>query len=216
MNTTGEKLDNIMEEMLTEKFDQELRNKYSKTLESKYNVSRSSSTGPLANKKSGKVRLLYLLLVPLLLVLAYFGYNYINKMKEDSVTIYLAENNILYQGATRNETTTLSDNKQKAYQAFNKQDYKQFSTLMASGEELTTEDQFFIAFANMKEQNYKVAGQQFSSLLNKIQAGQKYYEETNLYQALCLMKTDKSRFKQLYDTLAANSYTKKELDKILD
>jgi len=216
INLTGEKLDQLMKELLTEKFDADLRNKYADTLKSEYQVLRTDSSSTQKPSKKSASKLAIIALVAVLALVAYFAYSSLNASKENSVPQYLAENNMLYQGAYRNEVVTTTTAKAIAYQAFNKLEYDQFISLMASTTDLTNEDRFFIAYSKMKKENYTEAGNEFFKLSQMIRPEEKYYEETKLYQALCLLETDKSKFQNLFDSLEDNSWVKSELQNILN
>lgn len=216
INTNGEKLDQLMKELLTEKFDAELRNKYADTLESEYKVFRKGNGTDHKPNKNITSKFVILLLVIGLGLASYFAYSSMNASTKNTVPQYLAENNMLYQGAYRNEVLSTSNTKAFAYQSFNKLEYDQFLSLMSSISELTNEDRFFIAYSKMKKEDYQEAGNEFTELSNKIKPEEKYYEETKLYQALCLMKTDESKFQNLIDALEDNAWVKNELEKILN
>lgn len=68
----------------------------------------------------------------------------------------------------------------------------------------------------MKKENYAAAGNDFIEISKEIKTGEKYYTETKLYHALCLLETDKRRFQEIFNSMEDNSWAKNELNKILN
>jgi len=214
MNLKGEKLDQLMKEILEEKFDNELKSKYSKILQDEFDVQRHDKNQAKPKRVASKVGLLVLLL-SVIMSAGYFVINHLSKSQNELPT-YLAENQLLYQGSTRNETKIMTASKSRAYNLFNKGEYKTFLELLSSESRISTEDTFFRGYARMVQESYQEALIDFDGLLKTLQPGQKYYQEAILYKGICLSKVDESKFRTYYKELNSKSYAKGEIDKIFN
>lgn len=214
INLTGEKLDQHMKEMLEEKFEHELKEKYSNILKSKYNIERESAT---VTAPKSKRTVPYILALIGIILSGYFTINLLLKKEAPKAHQYLAmaENQLNHLGSDRNQSSEKSLNKVKAYDAFNKKDYNSFNELMLSEKPLNLEDRFFLAYTKMYEERYAEALSEFNTLHDIMNSKQKYYQEIELYKALCLLEIDRVKFDKLYQGLENNSWAKKELNKIL-
>jgi len=210
LNTPSDKLDKLMKEILQEKFDKELKAKYENILANDYNVHRTQVEESNSNSKP------LIIVLFTLLTLALAGYFVMQNLRSDKnqVNQYLAENQLHYQGTTRNETANFDEIMSRAYVAFNQSQYKEFLQITATLSDLSKEDLFFRGYARMRVENYKAALQDFESVLKETEPQQKYYEELLLYKAICLQKLDQASFDKFYQKLNKSSWAKDELNKI--
>ncbi len=215
MSTEDEKLDDIMKKMMEEKFDSELKDRYSNILKEEYDLVQQKSNERKASflKRVLSSKIFLTLALLLLLGLAYLLVN--NQSDKDKVEQYIAQNTIRYQETTRNEDIQVIQNKIAAYLAFNKAEYESFLELIDQENKLNTEDRFFVAYSKMKLKDFNSAATDFEMVISRLNPQQKYYNEAQLYLALCYLNTNKAKFNQLYDKLEDQSWSKKELDKIL-
>ena len=212
IETRGEQLDLLMKEFLEEKFDDELKSKYSKILQEDLDVKRSGKVKRLKPRSYLKVASILILLVGAAIG-AYFIMNSL-RGGSDGVQQYLAQHQLLFQDSNRNDAAVLSPSKSAAYLEFNKGAYEEYLKMISTVTDRSADDQFFIGYARMMEDDFSGALQALEIFCTDLQPEQKYYQEANLYKAICLLKTDENKFDDYFKTLANDSWIKGELDKM--
>jgi len=211
-STTSQRLDHLMKEILQNKFDSELKNRYEESLKTNYDVYRDRPSQASSNKLWKAIAAVAILAT---MVLSYVVLQQMEPENDKTkVQQYLAENVMLYHGVSRSAELPNNKAREMAYEAFNNGNYEAFINRIQTSSPLTTEDKFFQAYAKMITENYTTAVAEFKTINASLVAGQDYYDESNLYYAICLQLTNPEEYSKLYETLKDKSWVKQQLDKL--
>lgn len=213
-HTTGENLDNTMKLLMKHKFDHDLKEHYKKAFQEDFNKFELDQTEK-GNQTSNLLKWSFLLLV--IGLISFTGYQFMKTQAPNNkilVNQYLAANQLKYHGVKRSNEAAQQLPTSKSFIAFNDGQYTEVINTFKTKSSLSLEEQFFYNFSLMKIEDFKTALAGYNTLLTQLKPSDNYFQETQLYKALCLKALDSNEYKAFVSTLPENSWEKTELAKI--
>lgn len=209
-----EKTEQIMKQLLHEKFDAELKTKYSEILEKEYAVSKEKIVKLDSTKSSNRKWVVLIISLLGVIGLAYLIFTSMHSNPQKDVQKYLAMNSMEYQGTMRDADVASNENRVAAFEAINQRDYAKAKVEFGKISPLSLEDQFYFSYAQLRTKEYQIAKQGFKALVDNATSDQSYLEESRMFYGLCLMATNDESLENYIEQLKIDSWSRKELESI--
>jgi len=220
-NTPINQLEDIMRDLLKDKFDQELKDHYKLILKEKYHYHKNENLNPKTNSYkiyAPKYVLLALLIGALFFVIKNIS-NTNSKIENDSIVHqYLVENTFYYNDNYRgNLENRIDQNRALGFSNTNARNYEKALNHFELISTKTIEDKFFIAYCKLNLLRSEEAFSDFKLIQPSISASDKYYHELRLYTAFSLFSLNNiDELNSYTHTWDKNSWEYIELNKIMN
>lgn len=206
-NISKKEEDQIFEELLKKKYDNELRTKWQEKLTKDHGISREHSSLHRKTSSGKYLKLILAAAASIALIVTLQLFNVTSNNVSELAQQYLDDQEILHPGASKG-TAEESNDRTLAIQAFNQKEYNRSILLFSTLSKASDEDRYYLGLSYLLNKQYKEAIQEFET--TKIKSN-RFSQEINWYLSLTyLLNQQNNKAKKVLKSIKTNDwkYTK--------
>ena len=211
MNSTPEEVENIMEKLISQKFDQEKIDKYQEILSKKYGIERSPAEQD-QKPSTGKIRYLYLIASSIAAIAVFFLFFKTTADSNSQNYSQYVQANPVQVNIDRGGNNEHDDDFKNATIAFENEKYDEAIQLYKSSTNKPKSSTFYLAYSLMRTHKYNEAKNAFSSFISKTEKTEALYAEAKVFEIINLLLFEKIEEAEIkYNLLTKDSWEEKEM-----